>query len=250
MGIYLWIRLLLQNIENASNDIFAEGEMERKMITGEAYACRALIHFELLRLFAPAPVNDDGRAYIPYIESYPVLSATKLGVKPVLEKVIADLEKARGLVAVYDTTINGQGINLSGTGRFNNDFTYNYQTISGQQIEDFDAALIDDFFKGRGYRMSYNAVTALLARVCQYAGREQEAFNYADEVVKAHVVFRDGSKNLMYKDDYSGLTQGWGNNEADFNNRKDYKTMSNLIFAAYNSLSYQGTGSWLSADWK
>ena len=51
----------------------------------------------------------------------------------------------------------------------------------------------------------------------------------------------------MYKDDYSGLTQGWGNNEADFNNRKDYKTMSNLIFAAYNSLSYQGTGSWLSA---
>ena len=54
--------------------------------------------------------------------------------------------------------------------------------------------------------MSYNAVTALLARVCQYAGREQEAFNYADEVVKAHVVFRDGSKNLMYKDDYSGLT--------------------------------------------
>ncbi len=64
--------------------------------------------------------------------------------------MIADLEKARGLVAVYDTTINGQGINLSGTGRFNNDFTYNYQTISGQQIEDFDAALIDDFFKGRG----------------------------------------------------------------------------------------------------
>ena len=34
--------------------------------------------------------------------------------------------------------------------------------------------------------MSYNAVTALLARVCQYAGLEQEAFDYADEVVKAH----------------------------------------------------------------
>lgn len=67
--------------------------MERKMIMGEAYACRALIHFELLRLFAPALVNDDGRTYIPYVESYPVLSASKLGVKPYLEKVIADLEK-------------------------------------------------------------------------------------------------------------------------------------------------------------
>lgn len=167
---------LLQNIEKASDDIFAEGEMERKMIMGEAYACRALIHFELLRLFAPALVNDDGRTYIPYIESYPVLSASKLGVKPYLEKVIADLEKARGLVAVYDTTVNGQGINLAGTGRFNNDFTYNYQIISGQQIEGFDANLVDDFFKGRGYRMSYNAVTALLARVCQYAGRGTGSF--------------------------------------------------------------------------
>lgn len=155
---------LLQNIEKASDDIFAEGEMERKMIMGEAYACRALIHFELLRLFAPALVNDDGRTYIPYIESYPVLSASKLGVKPYLEKVIADLEKARGLVAVYDTTVNGQGINLAGTGRFNNDFTYNYQIISGQQIEGFDANLVDDFFKGRGYRMSYNAVTALAGK--------------------------------------------------------------------------------------
>ena len=69
-----------------------------------------------------------------------MLSASNLGVKPYLEKVIADLEKARELVVGYDTTVNGQGINLSGTGRFNNDFTYNYQTISGQQIEDFDAA--------------------------------------------------------------------------------------------------------------
>ncbi|MFR5660786.1 MAG: RagB/SusD family nutrient uptake outer membrane protein, partial [Butyricimonas faecihominis] len=58
---------LLQNIQNASADLFAEGEVEKNMIMGEAYACRALVHFELLRLFAPAPVSDDGRAYIPYI---------------------------------------------------------------------------------------------------------------------------------------------------------------------------------------
>lgn len=85
---------LLQNVEKASNDIFAEGEMERKMIMGEAYACRALIHFELLRLFAPALVNDDGRnIYSLCRVLIPVLSASKLGVKPYLEKVIADLEK-------------------------------------------------------------------------------------------------------------------------------------------------------------
>ncbi len=30
------------------------------MILGEAYACRALVHFDLLRLFAPALIHDDG----------------------------------------------------------------------------------------------------------------------------------------------------------------------------------------------
>lgn len=241
---------LLQNIQNASDDLFAKGEMERKMITGEAYACRAFVHFELLRLFAPAPINDDGRAYIPYIDSYPTLTASKIGVKPYLEKVIADLVKARELVVAFDSTANGLGVNLSGTGRFDNLFLYDGTSISGEQLEGFDASLIDDFFKGRGYRLSYNAVTALLARVCQYAGREQEAFDYADEVVKANVVFRDGAPRMMYKDDYNGLIQGYGNTEESFNSRKDYKTKSNLIFAAYNSLSYEGNGSWLKSDWK
>ena len=62
---------LIQNLERASADIFAEGEVERKMILGEAYACRALVHFDLLRLFAPALIHDDGEKRVPYVEDYP-----------------------------------------------------------------------------------------------------------------------------------------------------------------------------------
>ena len=62
---------LIQNLDGASPDLFAGGEPERRMILGEAYACRALMHFDLLRLFAPAPVHDEGEQRVPYVEDYP-----------------------------------------------------------------------------------------------------------------------------------------------------------------------------------
>ena len=51
---------LIQNIKDEDPAKFAEGELERDMILGEAYACRALMHFDLCRLFAPAPRRPTG----------------------------------------------------------------------------------------------------------------------------------------------------------------------------------------------
>ena len=50
---------LIQNIRDEDPNKFAEGELERDMILGEAYACRALMHFDLCRLFAPAPIENE-----------------------------------------------------------------------------------------------------------------------------------------------------------------------------------------------
>ena len=83
---------LIQNVENASEDLFKEGKMEKDMILGEAYACRALMHFDMLRLFAPAPVHDDNQIYVPYVDRYPNIQASGITVTPFLEKVITDLE--------------------------------------------------------------------------------------------------------------------------------------------------------------
>ena len=62
---------------------------------GEAYACRALMHFDLLRLFAPALINDDQGTYVPYVDTYPEIYATSMQVAPFLDKVIADLSKSK-----------------------------------------------------------------------------------------------------------------------------------------------------------
>ena len=43
--------------------------------------------------------------------------------------------------------------------------------------------MIDDFYKGRGYRLNYYALTALLARVYQYMGQDDLAYAYADSVL-------------------------------------------------------------------
>ena len=43
------------------------------MIWGEALGLRALIHFDMLRMFAPSRLKDEGKAYIPYDDVYPTI---------------------------------------------------------------------------------------------------------------------------------------------------------------------------------
>ena len=91
---------LIQNlVENTTPELFEFGEMERNMILGEAYACRALVQFDMLRLFAPAPISDDGANYVPYVEQYPNIQPAGISVNECIDKVIADLEKAKELAA-------------------------------------------------------------------------------------------------------------------------------------------------------
>lgn len=211
---------LLQNIRTASPDIFAGGEMERSLIMGEAYACRALMHFDLLRLFAPAPVNDDGAAYLPYVENYPDIQPSGIAVKPYLEKVIIDLEKAQALTLIYDTTAIGKVASSNAKHRFDKN-----------GIPD---GLKDDFFAGRGYRLSYYSITALLARVYQYAGMDDKAFAAADTVMKF------GAATPFYKDDFSGIkTDASLEKTESFKSKSDLKLKSNLIFAVYNEKEYE-----------
>ena len=220
---------LLQEIEHASPDIFEYGEMERNLIMGEAYACRALLHFDLLRLFAPAPVQDDGQVYVPYVSNYPNISAARIPVKDFLEKVIYDLKEAQRLTKEFDTSADGIKANASVDNRFS-------RSVENTQLQ--------QFFAGRGYRLNYYAITALLARVCQYAGgteREKEAFDYAKEIVE----MKNGS-TLFYNDNFTGfiLSDGGADEtqESKFNRKSDLKAKSSLIFAVYNDKSYEENG--------
>lgn len=214
---------LLQNITNASADLFQEGELEKNLIMGEAYACRALMHFDMLRLFAPAPVNDDQQSYVPYVEVYPNILATGIKVGPFLDKVIEDLKKARDLVAVFDTSEIGIQANATAAARTASSTNSKYE----------------NFFFGRAYRLSYYAIVALQARVYQYANKDEEAFKCAKEVLEFGT--KEGG-NAFYTDDFSGVTFVEGEDIAAFDTRKDYKAKSNVIFAAYNKKAYDDAG--------
>lgn len=186
---------LIQNLEGASADIFEGGEMERKMILGEAYACRALMHFDLLRLFAPALIHDDGTQRVPYVEDYPNIQPNGIAVKPFMEKVIRDFKKARELTIDFDTTALGMSLSASGQARFNGVLEYGMENY--QSPDD-----VDGFYQGRGFRLSYYAITALLARAYQYAGMYDEAFQMADTVLKFKATGTQGvSYDMFSKDD-------------------------------------------------
>ncbi|MDR0544661.1 MAG: RagB/SusD family nutrient uptake outer membrane protein [Odoribacteraceae bacterium] len=61
---------------------------------GEALGLRAFLHFELLRMFAPAPASNPGAPAIPYVTEY-ATSVTPLStVSQALDLVIADLNAA------------------------------------------------------------------------------------------------------------------------------------------------------------
>ena len=216
---------LIQNIEDASSDLFAGGDVERRMILGEAYACRALVHFDLLRLFAPAPVHDDGEQRVPYVEDYPSIQPNGIGVKPFLEKVIRDLNTARRLTIDFDTTALGMSMNASGKARFYGELEYG---MEGYQKE----GEIDGFYLGRGFRLNYYAITALLARVYQYAGMYEEAFHTADTVLNFEAIGTGNTYEMYSKDDFGGI-------QVDgYEEKNDLKCVSNLIFAIYNEEAY------------
>ncbi len=101
---------LLKEIDGLGEDKFIEGRSERNTIIGEATAMRALMHFEILRLYAPSPAQDVSGKYIPYVNTYPAKLNPPVASSQVIEQIISDLEKAQGLVAENDTLRNRDGL--------------------------------------------------------------------------------------------------------------------------------------------
>ena len=128
-------------------------------VKGEALALRAMLHFDMLRLFGPVYVKDSDKKAIPYYNKQTNSPEPILTAKEVAEKVVADLEEARILLA--NDPVKTEGTLMSGS----QDGTSN-------------------FMRYRALRLNYYAVEALLARVNLYMGNKTEAFKYATDVIK------------------------------------------------------------------
>lgn len=156
---------ILVNIDAEPASKFRGGEEEKQLIKGEALALRAFLHLDILRLFAPAPIKDDGKDYIPYVNVYPCTFKEAASNKEILDLVIADLQAAKDLVKSFDTAEEHLRW-MTTNARIEN--------FSGSNTAD---APTDIFYTYRGYRMNYYAICAALARAYNYAGH-YNAENY------------------------------------------------------------------------
>ncbi|MEY8591297.1 MULTISPECIES: RagB/SusD family nutrient uptake outer membrane protein [unclassified Butyricimonas] len=169
---------LIQQIKDADSDMFYLKNREKSAIWGEALALRAFLQFDMLRLFAPAPVTSPGgRKFIPYVDVYPTYVSQLKTVEECLTAIIGDLKEAKKLLWEVDSA---------------NSFA--------QGVFDIPGIGENTFLNRRGYRLNYWAATALLARVYLYAQQENAALEQANEVIKfakekSAFRFRDNTYN-------------------------------------------------------
>ena len=200
---------LIQNLDNANAEMFkdGQGEDELNLIKGEAYALRALIHFDLLRIFAASPKVDPNGKYIPYCDKFPSILNDKKEVNTIMDSIISDLEKGERLTINYDTLRKGAIYYVS------------------QRLESQRSGGSSDFLSFRGYRLNYYAIRALKARAYLYKGDVENALKEAS-FIKEQKLFKFTSSyymgqgnTKMYHDVMFAL---YNNHLVDFYNEENY----------------------------
>lgn len=145
-------------IQQLNNSPLVMSEEKTRLVKGEAYGLRAMLHLDMLRLFGPVYQNSPQALSIPYYTRPQAQSNQALPASEAIAKVLADLDTAVALL-VNDPII-----------------TEGKQTISA--VGDPDV-----FYKYRNMHMNYYAVRALQARANLYAGNKDEALTHALHVI-------------------------------------------------------------------
>ena len=241
---------IISNIEKENGSKFPGGELEKDLIKGEALALRAFIHFDLLRLFSPAPSVDISTPYLPYCDVYPSILTNAETTESFLDKVITDLNEAKTLVAKFDTIPENIG---------NLHYGKAIEAENGHNSTDLSRDL---FYSFRTFRMNYYAITAVLSRVYNYSGALDLAYNEAKEVFDAE--FPDGGKLYGFTSDagtakqYQGVLFALNNKKLTENfetyytggkkllciNNVDYVFENEKFDVRYSFLKEVGTGYW------
>ena len=138
------INVVLKNLEEKGSILPVK---EYKMLKGEMLAARAMIHFDLLRLFGPVYAKNPEGQGIPYNES------TKTDILPILSaqnvlnnKILMDLKDAQDLLLESDPVLT-----------------------EGPRAE-YDSDTMDNSQRYRQLRLNYYATTLLAARAYMWAG--------------------------------------------------------------------------------
>ena len=143
---------------------------KKKIITAEAYALRAAVQFDLLRLFHPAPATNAGFRGLPYVTHTSANVPEALTTTQILQAVNDDLAHAAQLLKTADPILKERN------------------SIVG--VGEFDRRL-------RTFQMNYYAVKAVQARVALWQGNYEQAVAQADSVL-AHLQNTVARYRLFY----------------------------------------------------
>lgn len=181
---------ILENIEE-KRELFNEGIYE--IIKGETLGLRAYLHFDLLRNFAPAPLNGLDVPAIPYVDAIGMTPFPQLTINELIERVIEDLKQAETYLKDYDPI--GPAFD-----------TYEESVTGYAKAE--EVAEASNFLMFRKERMNYYGVLGTLARVHLYRGTSTDkalAAEYALAVINNSGKFElnestviDGAPNASY----------------------------------------------------
>lgn len=149
------INKILENCEKRRGTVLSDEYYH--IIKGEALALRAMLHFDLFRLFGPVYEGNETQISIPYYETFSLNVAPSLQASEFMGKVVTDLENA--LVELKDDPV----------------ITYG---VSGKPG--------DAFLAYRNLRLNYYAVEALLARASMYIGDTQRAEELSQDIIDKH----------------------------------------------------------------
>ena len=155
-SLILNCNLLLESIEG-SRHLFTEDNFN--VIKGEAMALRAMLHFDMLRLFGPVFSRNSNQQSIPYYKAYSMEPQPVRPAGEIAELIWNDLMEARILLS--QDPVRKEGMMMD-------------DVSSGTSV----------FMKYRNLRLNYYAVTALLARSALYFGNKESALKYALEVIE------------------------------------------------------------------
>lgn len=201
---------IMEHASKASDDIFEYGAAEKAKVYGEALAVRAFVHFDLLRLFAPAPAVNNTANWIPYVTSSESTINMPLSVNKVLENIENDLKLAHTYMVQWDSV-------MVYSDSFDQDVPWMW-TVCGQ----YWTGLPNDpeyprFFGYQRYRMNMASVNALLARVYSYMGEKEKAYKTVESVLEM-----------------GGMWEEWDFGWADWLEPGTCKLLDDVIFGLYN----------------
>ena len=147
------LNILIEALETADKRMFEEANYH--CIYGEALALRGFLHFDMLRLYAPAFSVAPNAVAIPYVTKFSYEVTPSSTVSEVANLILDDLEDAAEMLADWDPVL-------------------------GNPVTTWMPSIYS-----RAFHMNYYAVKAAQARVYHWIGKTTEAAQCAREVIES-----------------------------------------------------------------